>query len=164
MTNVLCTLSPEQFILTPRSKNCFLDKFSVNDLTLLFITEPHTFNGVSYCNKTSTSGVPRGSTPGPLLFNVYMSSLWSILSKYTISFHIYADDVQLYTAMPLPYPSLISNVLSTISSWCASRPFFLTTRRRNLLLSSLPVFLFPCFHSLSQKTVCNFCVFLDCSL
>ncbi len=60
-----------------------------------------------------TSGVPQGFILGPLLFNVYMCPLWEIIRNHTVSFHLYADDTQLY--LPLKAGDSIQPLLGCIS-------------------------------------------------
>ncbi len=69
------------------------------------------------------SGVPQGSILGPVLFSLYMLPLGLILNKHGVSFHLYADDIQIYIPLKRGNKHAIKPILDCLEElklWLAT--------------------------------------------
>ena len=89
---------------------------------------------------TLTHGVPQGSVGGSTLFSVYLISLGHILRRHNISYHIYADGIQLYLSFKPNQAdatnavSRLENCLLDVHSWLNSHSLKLNLSKSEFLL------------------------------
>uniref|UniRef100_A0A3P8U7G5 Reverse transcriptase domain-containing protein n=1 Tax=Amphiprion percula TaxID=161767 RepID=A0A3P8U7G5_AMPPE len=84
-----------------------------------------------------SSGVPQESILGPVLFSLYMLPLGAIIAKHNLSFHLYADDIQLYLpVLPNAASALDSlhSCLSDIKHWLAQNFLHLNENQTEYIL------------------------------
>jgi hypothetical protein len=90
-------------------------------------------------------GVPQGSIAGPPIFTTYAQPVTNIIRRFEISYHIYADDTQLYVSFDpkseedTAFAKLrLTNCISEIRSWMLLNKLKLNDSKTELFLVASP--------------------------
>ena len=68
-------------------------------------------------NITISLRCPTGSVLGPILFNLYTTSISTLIANTSLSHHLYDDDTQLFTSfVPTDFPFVINYLGSSVSN------------------------------------------------
>ena len=112
-----------QLLLQRLEKHCGLHGSVLRWMTsyLAGRTQKVLYSGLSSEAQRVSYGVPQGSALGPLLFNLYLASLSSVVSVHGLNLHQYADDCQLYLSVPVDdAPSAVtrlSQCIADVAEW-----------------------------------------------
>lgn len=91
----------------------------------------------SWC--PTSAGVPQGGVLSPLLFAVFINS---ISNRFVSSYHLYADDLQIYNQAPLNMLpeaiDLVNRDLDQICSWSRSYGLMVNPSKTQVIIVGSP--------------------------
>ena len=114
--------------LTKRTQAVFIDGKTSNLVIIVF-------------------GVPQGSVLGPIIFTIYTIPLKDIITFFGLSYHLYADDTQLYMSFDIQDDKDIQSTIlkvqlcvAEIKSWMTRNMLKLNDDKTEILFISSPYY------------------------
>ncbi len=103
---------------------------------------------VNFANNSSSVvplkyGLPQGSILGPTLFSLYMCPLGSICCRYDISYHMYADDTQIYLPLKVGNEHSLQSLLlclEEVKIWLSKNFLQLNDKKSEIIIFGPPKF------------------------
>ena len=90
-------------------------------------------------------GLPQGSVVGPIGFSVYILPVGDIARSHNVSYHVYADDIQLYVALDPKIPGELDKAMSTLQScisdirgWLTANKLILNDSKTEFFIAASP--------------------------
>ena len=94
-----------------------------------------------FSNKVNfNTGIPQGGVLSPILYSLYTSDICNILKKHGFSYHIYADDLQIYLEIDHINETYIKNkiqlLMIDIEKYMLNKSLKLNTEKTNIMVFS----------------------------